>query len=243
MRLTTPLVTSTVAGPMRCLDLWWAQWRLVSDPQPGGASRPLERFPCSSRVYGVIALAVLAFLVALVLLDGFGLTHAAILAAFVLGGLAVWLTMIRPTVDLYKDHILVRNALTDVMVPWHLVESAEVRQVLVIRTAERDVHGIAIGRSARQQMRRGRAGSGSSPLAGAGGGAATSRMPVFGGEGDVRIDYADAVVSRIDNLSAANRRASERLTTVDKSWRRPEVIALIGVAVVFAVLLALAIVV
>jgi hypothetical protein len=210
----------------------------VSDPP--GTSRPLERFPCSSRVLGLVTLAAMAVVVVLVLLDGSSLTHVAIIAGIVLFGIGVWLTMVRPAVDLHKDHVLVRNALTDIAVPWHLVKSVEVRQVLVIRTDERAVHGIAVGRSARQQLRRGRGGPGPGPLAAAGRDA-LGQQDTFRDQHGLRIDYADAVALRIENLAPANRRQSERLTTVDKRWRLAELLVVIGVAITFGLLLTLAI--
>lgn len=241
MRLTAPWWARTVAGPMRALDLRWAQWPAVSDPQPDSSGRPVERFPSSSRVFGLVTLAALAVVVVVVLVDDFGLTRVAIVAGVVLFGVGVWLTMVRPAVDLHKDHVLVRNALTDFMVPWHLIESVDVRQVLVIRTGERVVRGTAVGRSARQQLRRSRSGDGAGPVAAAGGAATTHGAPVFGGQGVVRVDYADVVAQRIDALVPAYRRDSERLSAVTKRWRRLEVAAVVGVTVAFGLLLTLAI--
>jgi hypothetical protein len=241
----------------------------VSTNASGQTDGPLERFPCASRVMGLVSLVALAVAIGVVMTDGLSLGRAAALAGVVLLALAVWLTMVRPAVHLYRDHLMVRNALTDTSVPWHLVESVEVRQVLVIRTEERLVHGLAVGRSARKQMRSARqdrkAGS-----AGIGGGSPGGTMffgripffgrsssgsqwtptdpagkgpaPVFGGEGVRYVDYADAVVHRIDNMADAHRRESERLTSVDRRWRRWEALAVVAVAVAFVVLVVSAIV-
>src|SRR5919106_2437 len=139
---------------------------VTDHPPDGDRGRPLERFPCTSRTAGVITLAALAVAVVLVLVDGVGLAHWAVVAALVLFGLGVWLTMVRPTVHVHEDHVLVRNALTDTAVPWHLVEGVEVRQVLVIRTDSQTVHGIAVGRTARQQLRKRTQGTRPTPLSG-----------------------------------------------------------------------------
>jgi hypothetical protein len=232
----------------------------------GRTDGPLERFPCSSRVIGLVSLAALVVAIVVVAAYGLSLARAAVLAGAVLLGLGVWLTMVRPAVHLYGDHLLVRNALTDISVPWHLVESVEVRQVLVIRTEERMVHGLAVGRSARKQMRAARHGRDAGSIGDGGRGLSTflgrvptsgsssdsprtpddpagkDPAPAFGGE-DVRyIDYADAVVHRIDNMADAHRRESKRLTSIDRRWRRWEVIVVAAVAVAFGVLVAAAIV-
>jgi hypothetical protein len=209
---------------------------------------PLERFPCSSRVLGLVSLGGMAVAVVLVLTSGLSLVQTAVLAGVALFALGVWLTMVRPAVHLYRDHLLVRNALTDISVPWHLVESVEVRQVLVIRTEERMVHGLAVGRSARKQLRAGlhdrAAGSASGdsrPMSTDPAGIGPA--PVLGGK-DVRyIDYADVVVHRIDNMADAHRRESERLTSVERRWRRAEAIAVAVVGVAFVGLVVAAVVV
>lgn len=203
--------------------------------------RLLERFPCSSRVTGWIVLVGLAVAGALVLYDGFNLAHAAALAALLLFGLGVWLTMVRPMVVLHRDHVLLRNALTDIAVPWDRVESVEVRQVLVIWTEEGRVTSLVAGRSPRRQLlhRRGGAGPG---LAGAGGEAVSAyRSPAFGGKQDVRVDYADAVARRIDDRATTHRQTAGDPSGIHTRWRRVESLAVIGVAVAFGVLLALVI--
>ncbi len=228
-----------------------------------GTDGPLERFPCSSRVIGLISVVALAVAIVIVLTYGPSLARAAVLAGAVLLALGIWLTMVRPAVHLYRDHLLVRNALTDISIPWHLVEAVEVRQVLVIRTEERMVHGLAVGRSARKQMHAARRGQGAGSVGGSGLSTFFGRVPtsgpsrdsqrtptdpggrgpapVFGGSEDVRyIDYADAVVHRIDNMADAHRRESKGLTSVDRRWRRWEALAVAAVAVAFAVLVVLA---
>lgn len=203
----------------------------MGDEQPAraGDDQSSERFPCSSRIFGLVTLVGLAVAFVLVTVDGLSVGHLAVLAAIVLIGLGSWLTMVRPFVHTYDDHILVRNALTDTLVPWHLVESVEVRQVLVIRTDDRAVHGLAVGRTARQQMREGRAGGRS--------GQGVKAAPAFGGDSVARIDYADFVAKRLDHLAAANRVRSQRLERLEKRWRPAEAIAVLGAAVAFAVLL------
>jgi hypothetical protein len=194
---------------------------------------PSERFPCSSRIFGLVTLLGLALVFVLVVLDGTSVERLTVLAAIVLIGLGTWLTMVRPSLHVYDDHVLIRNALTDTMVPWHLVESIEVRQVLVIRTEDRVVHGLAIGRTVRQQRRldRGPTGSLGSPI---------QMASTFGGDSAARVDYADGVAQRLDHLASENRRRSEGLQ-LDKRWRSIETVALVGVAVAFVVLLVVAV--
>jgi lysylphosphatidylglycerol synthetase-like protein (DUF2156 family) len=219
----------------------------VTENPPGGDDRPLERFPSSSRVVGIVTLVALVVVVVLVLFDGVDLTHWAVVAAVVLFGLGVWLTMVRPTVHVHEDHVLVRNALTDTAVPWHLVEGVEVRQVLVIRAGAETVHGIAVGRSARQQLRKRSPGTRPSPLSGGlstpdpegGVTGESSRDPAGRG---VHGDYADLVAQRLGNLAEKHRRRPTELDAPDKQWRWPEVIAVAGVAITFALLVLLAVV-
>ena len=195
-------------------------------------SQPSERFPCSSRVFGLISLGGLAIVAGLILWDGYSLGHWTVFAAVVVIGLATWLTMVRPTLHTHDDHVLVRNALTDTKVPWHLVESVEVRQVLVIRTGGGPVHGLAVGRTARQQLRQNRSGdSGGSMKAAA----------TFGGEPVARVDYADFVAQRLDHLAEVNRAKSLELEGLDKRWRSVESIAVAVSIIAFVVLLGIVI--
>jgi hypothetical protein len=219
----------------------------VTENPPGGDGRPLERFPSSSRVVGIVTLVALAVAVVLILFDGVDLTHWAVVAALVLFGFGVWLTMVRPTVHVHEDHVLVRNALTDTAVPWHLVDGVEVRQVLVIRAGGETVHGIAVGRSARQQLRRRTPGTRPSPLSGG----LSTPDPASGASGgsgqdpsgrEVHGDYADLVAQRLDILAEKNRRRPAQLDAPEKQWRWLEVIAVAAAAVAFGLLLLLAIV-
>lgn len=198
-----------------------------------GDERPSERFPCSSRVFGLITLAGLVVVFALVIADGRSVGHAAVLAGIVLIGLGTWLTMVRPALHAHDDHILVRNALTDTKVPWHLVESVDVGQVLIIRTDDRVVQGLAVGRTVRQQLRPSRRGGGT--------GSDIKAASTFGGDSAARVDYADFVVSRIDELATANRTRSRELDGLDKQWRSAEVSAVLAATAVFGALIAIVI--
>lgn len=222
----------------------------VTENPPGDHGRPLERFPSSSRVVGVVTLVALAVVVVLVLLDGVNLAHWAVVAAIVLFGLGVWLTMVRPTVHVHEDHVLVRNALTDTAVPWHLVRAVEVRQVLVIQTDTETVHGIAVGRSARQQLHKRGGGGAARPSPLGGGLSVPDPDRGLGGESrqdpsgrEVRGDYAELVAQRLDILAEKNRRRPIGLDGVDKQWRWPEAIAVLAAIVAFALLVLLAVVV
>jgi hypothetical protein len=197
----------------------------------------------------------LAVAVVFVFLDGFNLAHWAVVTALVLLGLGVWLTMIRPSVNAHDDHILVRNALSDTTVPWHLVESVELRQVLVIRTEDKTVHGIAVGRTARQQLKQKRGGgskSSRSPFSGGGFGGLGGSIGSGGPAGQIgsgpsgapaglgSLDYGDLVVARLDNFASTNRERSMGRSALDRRWRWLEAAAVAAVAVVFVVLVVLA---
>jgi hypothetical protein len=173
-------------------------------------------------------MAALAAAIVFVIVDGVDLAHWAVVAALVLLGLGAWLTMVRPAVLAHDDHVLVRNALSDTAVPWHLVQSVEARQVLVIRTGDKTVHGLAVGRTTRQQLMQ-RRGAGSTPTSGAAGAAETNR------------NYADMVALRLDSLASTQREQSTDLAALDKRWRWAEVAVVAGVAVAFVVLVILAV--
>lgn len=205
---------------------------------PDMASGLIQRFPPSaSRWVGVAGIAVIVVVLVLMVVDGLTLTVAAVAAGFALFGVALYLALVRPTMRAYTDHLLVRNLVSDTLVPWHLISDVEVRQTLRVYTRDKVVHAVALGHNARQQMRAnlgGARGPGGA-MFGMGRAQSFSASAVPGAEHQDR-NYVDFVTVRILQLAESQRQESSQLPSVVRRWAYVEIGALVGVGVTFVTL-------
>lgn len=180
----------------------------------------LERFPpTSGRWLGVATLALLAVVAGFVLADGQITARLGLLVGLAAVALVSWVVLVRPTVHAREDHLLLRNLVRDTEVPWHLVEHVRASQTLRVTVGDRVHHGVAVGRSARADVRAQRNRSGQQP----------SESP------HPSPDYLDYVVDRITRLASEQAAASADRPSVTHRWARVElllglVLALAGVA-------------
>jgi len=81
-----------------------------------------------ARTAGVLYAMILALIALPVALTADGPVAATSYAVLVLGLLGIYAVLLRPAVVAAGDHLLLRNMLSDIEVPWHLVEDLNVRQ-------------------------------------------------------------------------------------------------------------------
>lgn len=173
----------------------------------------IERFtPSSGRWIGAATLAVLVVVAAFVAADGRLGEQIGVLCGLASAAWICWVTLVRPGVQARDDHLLLRNLLRDTEIPWHLVGPVRVGQTLRVRVDDRVHHGVALGRSARTDMRtqrHGRAGS-----------SVTSP------------DYTEYVVDRLTRL--ATQRAAESAGRPEVTHRWAWVEIAVGVVLISA---------
>jgi len=180
-----------------------------------------QTFTSPQRPTGWFGLAIVAVLLALTFYDGTGAGHLAFASGVVLFGAVIVAVYLRPAVLLREEHLLVRNALSSVTIPWGAIESVRVRHVLEVDVGERVVRALAFGRTARQQRRHAVA-------------SAKPSEPVRG-----EVDYTEYVVDRVRTAAAEGRHRQDG-AGVTSTWRWPEIAVLAGLAVLTAVLVVLA---
>jgi len=205
------------------------------------SSVPIERFqPSGARWVGVAGIVVIGVLIVLMAVDGFTLAVAPAAAGLVLFAVVMYVAMVRPALQAYADHLLIRNLVSDVRVPWHLISDAEVRQTLRVYTRDKMVHAVAIGRTARQQMhvnaRSTGGGAGTGAMFGLG------RVEKHAVEGAPNTDagsveYVDFVAGRVVALAQEHQQASRHLNGLERRWAYLEITVLVVVAAVFVALL------
>ncbi|MGI8675749.1 MAG: hypothetical protein ACR2JT_02325 [Nocardioidaceae bacterium] len=206
----------------------------------GGDGDLIEKFqPSAGRWFGVVGIGVLCVLAVLLVADHRSAGTVATAVGFVLFALTMWVSMVRPTVHAYTDHLLVRNLVSDVVVPWHLIRDAEVRQTLRVYSRDRVVNAVAVGRTVRQQVRASRPGLGVGTSFGMGRSQA-ALGPVRTAENQHSVAYQDFVAERIMLLAGLQKEASRHHPSVVRRWAYVEIAALIGVAVAFVIVLVIA---
>jgi hypothetical protein len=189
-------------------------------PPPATASAPVERFrPTSGRLLGSASLVVVIGLLLLVGVTEPNLTGAQICLCLALGGVLIWMVLLRPRATAYDDRLVLHNQVSD----WHLplagVEDVAVRHTLNVWVGDRRYTCSGIGRPSRQMIR-GRGGTPSSIFA---------RRDTRTGAGDAanigQVDYASFVEARIDELARLARREREEAPAVRRKWALPELAA------------------
>jgi hypothetical protein len=118
------------------------------------AEEVVEKFrPTSGRITGLIALALVAAVVAIGLLDrDQGYSPTVVWGALVIGVL-VWSAMLRPRLWATTSHLVMRNMLSTVSIPLAAVEQVLVRQVVAVRAGDQRYVCPAVGKSWRQAIR------------------------------------------------------------------------------------------
>ena len=200
-------------------------------------SELVERFkPTAGRWWGVIGLAMVAFVVVAVVSSGVDAPTLAVAAGAALLGWATYAALVRPTVHAYEDHLLLRNALTDVRLPWRKISDVDVRQTLCVYTGADKHHGIAVGKSARYLMRGEKRQQSlmSTPQE-----EKFAAKPTMTGSDVTGMHYADYVQVRIESLAKQQAKPGG-LSDVKRQWAWPTVgvgIA-IGLALVVSIVVA-----
>lgn len=146
-------------------------------------------------------------------------------------GWATYAALVRPTVHAYEDHLLLRNALTDVRLPWRKITDVDVKQTLCIYTGIDKHLGIAIGKSARYLLR-GQKRAQSLTVSKAQDDFGS--RPTMEGSDVTGMHYADYVVVRIDALSKQQKK--EGLDDVERTWAWPTVAVGVAIGAVFIVM-------
>lgn len=190
-------------------------------PRQDGHDEVVERFHATSgQVSGWLTLAVagIVVLTGVAYLDeGF---PAPVAAAALLVGVLAWAAMLRPSLWVRGEHLVMQNMLETVHVRLAAVEELAVRQVLAVRAGDRRLVSTVVGRSWRKAVTTRNRPAGSTPV---------EDMP-----------YADFVEDRIREWVEAARAdagvkagSKEQLALPDAVRREPAVLplALIGVAV------------
>ena len=200
--------------------------------------------PASGRVTGALGLVVVAALVVIDLVQPNSIPLPVVAGALVLGVL-MWATMLRPQVSVRiaadAGTLVLRNAVTTVLVPLAAIEDLSVRQVLAVRTARRRYVGAGVGRSVRQALHSGPTNTKQQAMR-------PTLGPSFGGDMPSQVEpgmvYADWVELRLRDLAQEDRdrrrirayseQADALADQVVRRWALPELVAL-GLAVAFFV--------
>lgn len=200
-------------------------------------SKVIESFaPTAGRVLGIITLAIGALILIDIIVEWRtwpGLTAAATVLAV---SAFVWLALVRPSVVAFPDAVVLRNILSDVHVPWHLVESVAVAPVLTVVADGRAYRSSAIAVSGgdRRALRRAQRASVD---------AATRRMPTSEPEMSNRpttpadLGPSQYIVTRLNLLAEEHAEDSKAHTRVERRWRWPELV-FIAVMAALAILAA-----
>ncbi|KAA1427189.1 hypothetical protein [Nocardioides antri] len=113
-----------------------------------------ERFTAwGSRVLGIIGLAIVAVVVVVGASGVADPYHPAAYAVCGVVGLLLWAMLVRPSVGVEDDRLVLCNPFTTVRLPLAAIEQVAVRQWLVVQVGARRYTSSGIGRSRRQALR------------------------------------------------------------------------------------------
>lgn len=108
----------------------------------------VEKFkPTSGYLPGITGLVVVAFGIGYVVLEVHTRTGLSVGLGLAFFGVLVWVTQLRSRASVSSDTLLLRNSLTDVAIPLHLIDEVSVRRTLNVWVRERRYVCIGIGRS------------------------------------------------------------------------------------------------
>jgi hypothetical protein len=206
---------------------------------PDESRRPVQKFrPTNGTVTGwggLVAAALAAVLAAVTEPNLLGLR---VVLGAALGGVLVWVVLLRPRAAAYRDTLVLRNQLSDLHLPLVRVEAVAVRHALNVWVGEQRYVCSGIGRSTRSMMKtRGRG-----PMAVLGLEQTDDRMGL-GQIGEIGSsgEYAAFVEERIVDLARSARRDLQDTDPppVRRVWAVRELSALAVLGVAFALSLLL----
>lgn len=197
---------------------------------------PVERFkPTSGMLNGYAALLLAAVGLGYVALEVHTLVGLRVALALVVFGVLVWVTQLRPRATAYRDALLLKNSLVDVLIPLRLVDEVSVTRTLNVWVGAKRHVCIGIGRSMRSMFKGSKGGA--AALLGAG------RMHSYAEEANrphpdqTAMAYETFVVTRIEELVAQAKSApppgTEERVRLLPAW--PEIVALSVSTIAFVV--------
>jgi hypothetical protein len=195
--------------------------------------RPIAHFkPTNGLVAGWAGLALVALVVAYAALQEHSQLGVRLVLGAALAGVLTWVTQLRPRVTAYPDALLVHGTISDVTIPYVLVDEVTMGQTLNVWARGRRYVCVGIGRSVgydvRQKFRAQRSGG----LLG------ENRTAGFAAEsGRSGPTYQSFVLSRILDLVAEARRAGgpSPEPEVRKQYAVPELVVLAVTGAAFVV--------
>ena len=114
----------------------------------------VEKFhPTSGRITGGLALALVAAVLAIGLVDREQGFPPAVMWAALCVGVLVWGAMLRPLVWVTTSDVVMRNMFSTVWVPLVAIEQIAVRQVVALRAGDKRYVSPAVGKSWRQTLK------------------------------------------------------------------------------------------
>jgi hypothetical protein len=199
--------------------------------------RPVERFkPTNGLVAGWCGLALVALVILYAALQEHSVLGARLVLGSALAGVLVWVTQLRPRITAYPDALLMHGSISDVTIPYALVDEVTMGQTLNVWARGRRYVcvgiGLSLGYDVRQRLRAQRSGG----LLG------ENRVAGFAAE-TARSDptYQSFVLSRIHDLVAEARHSGETSPEpeVRKQYAVPELAGLVLTGAAFVVSLLL----
>jgi hypothetical protein len=173
-----------------------------------------EKFPpTSGRVVGVLAVGLAVAVCVYAIVDGRGGFGAPVAWGAAFAAVVSYASLLRPAVRVDAGALVLRNMIDTNLIPLALIEEVVVRQVLVVRAAEKRYVSPAIGNSFFRTI-----------------------LPKTA-HGETELTYPDYVRDRILHLAdGARRRAgSADLPPVRRLWAWPEIAGLVVTALGFVV--------
>ncbi|MGW5365560.1 hypothetical protein [Actinopolymorpha pittospori] len=204
----------------------------------GNSKKVIERFaPAGGRILGVITILIGVLIVGDIIVEWrtwAGLSAAAVVVAVCA---LVWVGLVRPAVVAYEEALVLRNILSDVRIPWHLVESATVSPVLTLPVGGKVYRSSAVGVTGadRRAMRRSRRESVEAVMRGRSPGSEEEGPAPKGAASLAGMPPSVYTTHRIETLAEKYADASRVTTEVERHWRWPE-FAVVVVAILVAVL-------
>lgn len=205
-----------------------------------GSRTVIERFaPIGGRVLGYLTLAIGVLILVDIVVEWrtlSGLSTAGIVVAVCA---LVWLSLCRPAVVAFERELVLRNILSDIRIPWHLVESVQVSPVLTLPVGDRTYRSSAVGVTGadRRAMRKSRRNAVEAAMSGRPAGGETPGQPDASALSG--LSPANYAIRRLEMLANKYADASRGTTEVVRQWRWPE-FAVVGAGVVLAVVAKLA---